>query len=867
MREERSAEGQACVRCAGGVAVGDRYCRHCGARLQSADRALPEGGVDAYWSAALEEQGDAFALMDGENTVRRANAAFAAWAGREPEALVGVPLAELLRVPESGWAPSAGAPACGFHLIADDAYLISFPDRADDWQRTVPLGGGLPVTHEELRWEEPQSLFNLLLGASEPVLEADGPLPPATLLRNLAEEAVRRLAAESLALSLFDPARGELATVVAYRSKSEETWVDWERPIIRRLRELPLYQRVITERETLFVSPASLVLPEEPETGGALLVPLSLPEPGEFRSEGSAPDRQPVVGVLAARVPAPARAILLREPAHARAAARRTALLLETMRRQQSQARAYEDLSRVKEYYQAILDSLGSGVFVVGSRGVVQFWNRAMEQMTGIPRDQVMRANLFARLPHLEPYRERIQGLGRSRKPFRIERLSRSRQLPDPDPDFEATQEVTETYLFQPLLHGGRLAGVLGVVDDITLKMRLDTQLVRSERMAAVGELAAGVAHNFNNILAAIGGDAQLLKLAAEQQQLPDSIAETAQMIYEETMRGGRIAHDLLSFARGLEPKLQVLDVTTVIQDTIRLASNHSAAKPVSIETEIRPNLPKVDVDPNQLHQVFFNIILNALQAMPGGGTLTISARVRAASDDPERGVIEVSFVDTGVGLSEEQQRRVFDPFFTSRQNGSLGTGLGLTVSLSMVRGMGGDIQFQSAPGKGTTVSVTLPIVERRTEHRGGTLQRGRLLVVDDEPSVRRTLASFLARRGYKVDTAQDGEEAVTRFEEALREQPYEVVVMDLMLPKRDGAQAIREIRARAPKAEVVVLTGVTTTEAVREALEAGARFSFSKPANFAELLNVVECLRREPRILAAGRASKPSETGDRANN
>jgi two-component system, cell cycle sensor histidine kinase and response regulator CckA len=316
-------------------------------------------------------------------------------------------------------------------------------------------------------------------------------------------------------------------------------------------------------------------------------------------------------------------------------------------------------------------------------------------------------------------------------------------------------------------------------------------------------------------------------------------------MIYEETMRGGRIAHDLLSFARGLEPKFQVLDITTVIQDTIRLASNHSAAKPVTIETELRPHLPKVDVDPNQLHQVFFNIILNAFQAMPGGGKLTISARVRADVEDPLKGVVEVSFTDTGAGLSEEQQRRVFDPFFTSRQNGTLGTGLGLTVSLSMVRGMGGEIQFKSAVGKGTTVAVSLPIVERRTEERGGTLQRGRLLIVDDEPSVRRTLCSFLARRGYKVDTAGDGEEGVSRYEEALREQPYEVVVMDLMLPKSDGAQAIRELRARDPQAQVIVVTGVTTPESVREALDAGARFSFSKPANFAELLNVVESLRR----------------------
>jgi PAS domain S-box-containing protein len=812
----------ACSRCAGEVASDDRFCRHCGSRLPGAGSS-PEQSVAAYWSPVLAEHRDAFALVDAENIIRKANAAFSAWTGEDPVALEGMRLAELLRVAETGWTPAADAPAWGVHLIASDAYLISFSDpKGDD-------SGAWPVDAEEGS--------DIAVPLAEGALDAAAlAIDPEVRLRELTDQAARRLAAESLSLALLERERGDLATVAELRAGGDETQLDWERPPILRLREAPLYQRAIGAGEVLFVSPASLVLPEEPGTEDAILLPLALPEPSEGLDA--------IVGVLTARVDAPARAILTRNPTRMQLVSRQAALALETMRRHQLQTRALAEVSRVKEHYQAILDSLNSGVFVIGSRGAVQFWNRAMEQMTGIPRDRAARGNLFAQLPHLEPFREKIHGLGRSRKPFRIDRLTRQRAVDDPA-DLGATQEVTETYTFQPLLREGRLAGILGVVDDITLKLRFDMQLVRSERMAAVGELAAGVAHNFNNILAAIGGDAQLLKFAAEQQQLPEGIVETAQMIYEETMRGGRIAHDLLSFARGLEPKLQVLDVTTVIHDTIRLASNHSAAKPVTIETEIRPHLPKVDVDPNQLHQVFFNIILNAFQAMPGGGTLTISARVRAASDDPNRGVVEVNFADTGVGLSDEQQRRVFDPFFSSRQNGTLGTGLGLTVSLSMVRGMGGDIQFDSAPGKGSTVSVTLPIVERRTEKRGGTLQRGRLLVVDDEPSVRRTLCSFLARRGFTVDTAQDGEEAVQRYEEALREQPYEVVVMDLMLPRLDGTQAIRALRARDATAQVIVLTGVTTDEAVREALEAGARFSFSKPANFAELLNVVECLRR----------------------
>src|SRR6266581_681541 len=150
----------------------------------------------------------------------------------------------------------------------------------------------------------------------------------------------------------------------------------------------------------------------------------------------------------------------------------------------------------------------------------------------------------------------------------------------------------------------------------LTLKVRMDSQLIRSERLAAIGELAAGVAHNFNNILAAIGGDAQLLKITAEEQKLPQEIIDSAEMIYNETMRGGRIAHDLLSFARGQEPQLQSLDVRAAIADTVRLVSNYPASKNVVIESTVGEHLPRVEADAHQLHQVFFNMILNAVQAM-----------------------------------------------------------------------------------------------------------------------------------------------------------------------------------------------------------------------------------------------------------
>jgi PAS domain S-box-containing protein len=481
---------------------------------------------------------------------------------------------------------------------------------------------------------------------------------------------------------------------------------------------------------------------------------------------------------------------------------------------------------------------------LISPRGIVQFWNRRMEAMTGFARAAVLGQNLFARVDWLAGHRESVLQIGRSRKEYRIDRLTRPVPEDGPEPD-GLGGEATESYRFWPLTQGGRFAAILGVVEDISARVRMDDQLVRSDRMAAVGELAAGVAHNFNNILAAIGGDAQLLKMMAEELQLPQPVIDTAQMIYQESMRGGSIAHDLMSFARGSEPNLQVISVEPLVDEVIRLVSNHPASKRIRLERRLNDSLPCVHVDPTQLHQVFMNITLNAVQAMGGEGTLTIRARVHSSDEDADRGVLEVSFTDTGVGIPPDELRRIFDPFYSRRRDGSLGTGLGLTITLSMIQGMGGKIHVSSEVGRGTSFTVVLPIVERRTDRRNRPLPRGKILVVDDEPSVRRTVSSFLARRGYQVHTAQDGEEALVRVEQALTAQPYDVVLMDLMLPKIDGVRATSLIKTYDPHSQIVVLTGVTSHDTILEALERGARFSFTKPLNFAELLNVVEALRK----------------------
>ncbi len=482
-----------------------------------------------------------------------------------------------------------------------------------------------------------------------------------------------------------------------------------------------------------------------------------------------------------------------------------------------------------------LIEAIPAGIFTLDPNGRVLSWNRTMESQTGRPRRDALGRIVFELLTCLQPFVHRISRVSDTALPLRLDHVS---------PHEESDRLLS--FWFGPILLESGTPAIAGVMEDMTQKIRVDSQLIRSERLAAIGELAAGVAHNFNNIMAAIGGDAQLLMLVAEEESLPPHVVEAAQQIREETMRGGRIAHDLLSFARGAAPKIGHLDVRETLEDAIRLIRNHPAARGVEISLTHPPDLPRVEADANQLHQVFFNLILNALQAMPGGGTLTVSLHLREDEVTPDRGRLEVKFHDTGTGVPPERLNRIFDPFYSHRANGTAGSGLGLPVSLTMIKGIGGDIHLTSAVGIGTTVTVILPIVERRAERRGqlSLRRRGRVLVVDGDVPLRRTLTTLLTRRGFDVTTAEDADEAIHRLRECREgEDGFGLILTEMILPRGRGAETIREFGALAPDVPIVVLTGAPEDEAHRTALEAGALIIFNKPPAFGELLWVADSI------------------------
>jgi two-component system NtrC family sensor kinase len=229
-------------------------------------------------------------------------------------------------------------------------------------------------------------------------------------------------------------------------------------------------------------------------------------------------------------------------------------------------------------------------------------------------------------------------------------------------------------------------------------------ELVQAEKLAAIGELAAGVAHEINNPMAIIRGNAEILQMAVPQEA---PIREEVDIIAGQVSRVDRIVANLLKFARRERKQLALTDLNQMLDEIVRQVKHQAPLVGIAVNRQLDPDLPRIEADPHQLRQVFTNLILNAIQAMPDGGSLTLVTQA-----DKEAGSCEVVVADTGVGIPQQNLEQIFNPFFTTRANG---TGLGLSVSYGIVRDHGGKISVESEPGKGTVFRVTLSLVQQKS--------------------------------------------------------------------------------------------------------------------------------------------------------
>jgi len=339
----------------------------------------------------------------------------------------------------------------------------------------------------------------------------------------------------------------------------------------------------------------------------------------------------------------------------------------------------------------------------------------------------------------------------------------------------------------------------LAVFRDVTARKVQERQSLRTQRMESLGTLAGGIAHDLNNALAPI-----LMAIAVLREDETDPVKQSMlDTINTSAQRGADMVRQVLTFARGIEGRRVSVAVDQVIRDVERIV-NDTFFKTITVRVRLARNLPPIVGDPTQIHQVLLNLCVNARDAMPTGGTLTITAEAGVVDDqfvsmerDAQVGryvILEVT--DTGTGIPATAMDRIFEPFFTTKAVGD-GTGLGLSTSLAIVRGHGGFIRVRSEPGRGTAFTVYLPVQEgvdatSPTSATPDSLPRGRnelVLVIDDEASVRMVTRQTLEAFGYRVIVAPDGTSGVAAY--ASHMPDVALVITDMMMPGLDGAQTM----------------------------------------------------------------------------
>jgi len=363
-------------------------------------------------------------------------------------------------------------------------------------------------------------------------------------------------------------------------------------------------------------------------------------------------------------------------------------------------------------------------------------------------------------------------------------------------------------------------------------------QLFHSHRLASVGRLAAGAAHEINNPLTIISLNLQIMDrlLSQGEVNLPE-IRDRLKVISGQEQRISKIIGELMGFARPSQPKLEATDIAKVMRDVLMVIGDRVSMIKINVENRIPDDLPKVYVDGAQIEQVFMNLLINANHAMPDGGTITLGAEI----DRKNR--LAVSVTDTGTGIAKENLSKIFDPFFTTKREGE-GTGLGLAICHSIVEHNGGALQVQSEVGTGTTFTVRVPVdqgsrlqtMKKAVDQRRKTTavdEECRILVVDDERLLNEMLQECLRSVGYEVDGAYDGVEGIG----LLRYKKYHLIMLDIRMPRKDGLEVLKFVKDEYPDIPVIIVTGLASMEEIKETVKNGAFACIKKPFQLDKVL------------------------------
>ena len=479
------------------------------------------------------------------------------------------------------------------------------------------------------------------------------------------------------------------------------------------------------------------------------------------------------------------------------------------------------------------VEHAAESIIVTDSQGIIEYVNPAFEKITGYSRNEVIGR-------HIE-----LLDSGQQSKTFFssiLDTLQRGKVWQGRTINKRSDHSLYETEAtVSPIKNNaGEITNYVSLQRDVSHEVRLEMQLRQAQKMEAIGTLAGGIAHDFNNLLMGIQGNISLSLLDVSTDS---PLAKNLKKIEQYVQNGVDLTKQLLGFARGGKYEISLLNINQLLKEQNLMFGRTN--KDIVFENESNPDLWSVEADRGQIEQVLMNVYLNAIQAMPGGGTLTTRTENVIIDQDQYSPYfvragryIKITIEDTGVGIDEKIQQRIFDPFFTTKEMGR-GTGLGLASVYGIVKNHEGFINVYSKKGQGARFEINLPasgkLVPNKVKSREEFVKgKETVLLVDDEDMIIDVAQRMLEKLGYKVFTARDGKEAVEVFRK--HKEEIDVIVLDMIMPKMSGGEAFDQIKKIAPEMKVLLSSGYSINGQASEILNRGCNGFIQKPFNLQNL-------------------------------
>lgn len=516
---------------------------------------------------------------------------------------------------------------------------------------------------------------------------------------------------------------------------------------------------------------------------------------------------------------------------------------------------AEKALAAEKEQLAVTLSSIADGVITTNTLGQVILVNRVAQEITGWSQEE-------ARYKYLGQIFRLLDAQNRQPVPHPLSELLTTGYTPEiMAPSFlllgrdgaERPVELSAAPIYDDQ---GHISGSVLVFRDISEKLKIIEEYQKVARLESLGLLAGGIAHDFNNLLTAIVGSISVARVYADKPGMQHKLMQSLERAEKACLQSKDLTQQLLTFAKGGAPIKQKASLPELIRDSANFVLQGS-----NIERHYK--LPEdtwlVEVDPGQFSQVVQNLVLNAFQAMPDGGKLTIAGENLAANHPDLKGLpltegpyVRFTVQDTGVGISLENQARIFDPYFTTKEAGN---GLGLAICYSVIRNHQGYIRVHSAPGQGTIFNIFLPASETNPAKAAPILsefkplkpaykkQKERVLVMEDDHAIRNLLADILDLLGYEVETSTEGTEALRLYADAeATRNPFAVVIMDLNIPGGMGGQeTVQRLKEQFPHSRTIVSSGYTQEQSLENYRDIGFNGMIGKPYRIKDLAGVLD--------------------------